>query len=536
MKKEIRNHTNSYCLPSGTLLNQRYTLMKVLGEGGFGITYLGRDEVLQSMIAVKEFYPEALVGRNVTRQEEGNIYIHNGLSREAYEKSLKAFLQEARNLSQFLGTEGIVQVRDYFQENGTAYIIMEYIDGISIKQYVQKNGPVAYDKVLEMMEPVLRALQNIHKKQIIHRDLSADNIMITEDVKIKLIDFGSARYTTARENRTMTVLFKRGFAAEEQYRQKGNQGTWTDVYGISAAMYYMMAAEMPEESVERVIQDKLVPLADRKDIEIPGYVSDAISKGMAVMAKNRYQTIEELYEGLYYEPMQGGVLETAFSENIVQSEVNHPEKRNHTITRLGKELQLAIKKRGIVKNKRRKYVGAIIAVLVGVLIITAFVRNSLVENGYFKESQEVARLSPEKNIRNTVSTSGQAVQKQDSGDEIDEIESDEIDSMVAVVPDILECTQKQAKKKLKKAGLIPGKVRQKYSAKKKGTVIEQEIPSSKKILEGESVDFVISKGKKETVQPSAKPTESTTNTPATQKPDKSGEKDDVVGSLNHILN
>lgn len=533
---EKGNLTYSYCLPSETCLNGRYILKKVLGEGGFGITYLGWDEVLQSTVAVKEFYPEVLIGRNLTRQEEGKLFIQSSLDREAYEKSVQTFLQEARNLSQFIGTEGVVQVRDYFQENGTAYIIMEYIDGISIKQYVSKNGPIKYEKVLEMMEPVLKALQIIHKKQIIHRDLSADNIMITKDAKIKLIDFGSARHTVANANKTMTVLFKRGFAAEEQYRQKGNQGTWTDVYGISAAMYYMMSAEMPEESVERVIHDKLVPLADRNEIDVPRHISNVLSKGMAVMAKDRYQTIEELYEGLYYGQIQGEVIDTDLFENTMQTKGNHTEKRNPTITRLGIELCQAIQKRGKAKNKRKKYIVTVIITLLGILLLTLSAGKILEKNEYFKEKVEVLSPVTKENTASNTSTGSQINMGDMAVEEISDILQRETESAIAVVPDILGDSKKKAEKKLKAAGLIPGKMQEKYSSKKKGIVIEQEVPSGKKILEGESVNFVISKGKKIVVKPSQKPAESDTNTVATPKPDKSKEKDDVVGSLNNILN
>lgn len=531
MSKENKiSHTSAYSLPSGTSLNQRYTLIKVLGEGGFGITYLGWDEVLQSPIAVKEFFPETLIGKEASSREEGKIYIQGAVDNEIYEKSRQAFLQEARNLSQFSGIDGIVQVRDYFQENDTAYIVMEYIDGISIKKYIRENGVMGYQQVLTIMEPVLKALQTIHKKQIIHRDLSADNIMLTGDGKLKLIDFGAARYTSAYANKTMTILFKRGFAAEEQYREKGEQGAWTDVYGISSAMYFMITGEVPEEAVERVICDKVVPLSERAGLEVPEDISVAIQKGMAVMAKDRYQTMEELYVALYQQKEE---VSKSASEEIKISRSNVSGQKGHTITILGRELQLAISNR--TKETDRKRITAVRVILVSISAILLCVgvgvfiqKNS---NKHTKDMQ--ADLLQETNLAQET-PAGEASFEQKSI-----LEDEKNENIVVVVPDILGDTEKEAKKKLKKVGLILGKRDYKYSNKKKGLIIQQEIPEGKKLIEGESISVVISKGKKKVTKSTlavqnqgsnAKPTEA-----PTAKPKKDAVKDSVVGSVDSIL-
>ena len=150
-------------------------------------------------------------------------------------------------MSRMESNSGIVTVHDYFEENNTAYIIMEYVDGCTMKEYIKANGPMECSKVLHLMKPVMEALENIHSKNMIHRDVSPDNIMIRSDGQLKLIDFGAARIMQEDEEKSFTVMLKRGYTPEEQYRTKGEQGPWTDVYALCATMYYMLTAEnLPE--------------------------------------------------------------------------------------------------------------------------------------------------------------------------------------------------------------------------------------------------------------------------------------------------
>lgn len=287
-----------YCLPEGTCLQQRYYVRGMLGEGGFGITYEGWDQKLSISVAIKEYYPKQLIRRTAARQGETGVYSYGGTSMtEEYRKGIASFLQEAQNLARFNQLEGVAVVRDYFAANGTAYIVMEYIQGSSIDEYVRNNGPIPAEKVRSMMKPVWEALQIMHRNHVIHRDVSADNLLLTGGGKLKLVDFGAARSLDQR-NHTMTVMYKRGFAPEEQYRIRGEIGPWSDIYSVCAVMYYMLSGVMPEEASQRLVKDQTRSLGQLQKIALPEGWSDAIAKGMAVMAADRFQCMEELLRAM----------------------------------------------------------------------------------------------------------------------------------------------------------------------------------------------------------------------------------------------
>ena len=275
-------------LPLGTCLNERYFLGKVLGEGGFGITYVAWDIVLMVPVAVKEYFPSGIATREKEGPQTGTLQIYEGKSELEFEKGKEDFLKEARSLSRFMKLPSIVSVRDFFQENRTAYIVMEYVEGTRVRNYIRKNGKMSGEQVLALMEPVIHSLCDIHKTGLIHRDISIDNLMFDENGQLKLIDFGAARNVELPEN-TITVSIKRGFSPEEQYRAKGEQGPWTDLYSLCGTMYFMLTGKIPDESVERVYADHLVPLRQWEDVKLPMQAKCAIDKGMAVLAKDRWQ-------------------------------------------------------------------------------------------------------------------------------------------------------------------------------------------------------------------------------------------------------
>ena len=285
-------------LPLGTCLNERYFLGKVLGEGGFGITYVAWDIVLMVPVAVKEYFPSGIVTREKEGPQTGTLQIYEGKSKLEFEKGKEDFLKEARSLSRFMKLPSIVSVRDFFQENRTAYIVMEYVEGTRVRNYIRKNGKMSGKQMLALMEPVIHSLCDIHKTGLIHRDISIDNLMFDENGQLKLIDFGAARNVELPEN-TITVSIKRGFSPEEQYRAKGEQGPWTDLYSLCGTMYFMLTGKIPDESVERVYADHLVPLRQWEDVKLPMQAKCAIDKGMAVLAKDRWQDMEEFYNELY---------------------------------------------------------------------------------------------------------------------------------------------------------------------------------------------------------------------------------------------
>lgn len=289
------------CLLPGTVLAERYVLGRVLGEGSFGITYMGWDPILDHRVAIKEYYPSDFVSRDVIRGTDKNVYVYEKQGKEEYQENLNKFLNEARCLTRFNQWDGIVSVRDFFYENETAYIVMEYIHGASVKEYIRKHGPMQGKQVLQLMKPVLEALAKVHKTGLVHRDISPDNILFSDKNELVLIDFGSARVRNMEMTKSMTVVFKRGYSPEEQYRAKGRQGAWSDVYAICATMYFMLTAKTPEDAIERVIGAPMKSLVDMPEVELRTRQKEALMKGISIRAEDRYEAIEKLMAELYAE-------------------------------------------------------------------------------------------------------------------------------------------------------------------------------------------------------------------------------------------
>lgn len=287
------------CLLPGTVLAERYKINKVVGEGAFGITYMGEDTLLDLTVALKEFYPSDMVSRDVIRGSDTNVYFYEQINKEEYDNYLNRFLNEAKCLSKFNDVSGIVSVRDFFYENNTAYIVMDYLDGVSVNEYIKSNGPMNSKEVLTLMRPVLKAMAGVHKTGLIHRDISPDNLLFTQKGELVLIDFGLARVRNVELTRSLTVAFKRGFSPEEQYRSRGKQGPWSDIYALCTTMYFMMTGKVPEEAVERLYGTKLCPISEFKNVQLSERQAQGIMKGASVKAEERYQSIEQLLFDLY---------------------------------------------------------------------------------------------------------------------------------------------------------------------------------------------------------------------------------------------
>ena len=281
-------------LQPGTILHDRYMVGKVIGEGGFGITYVGRDTLLDMKVAVKEFYMNGFVNRNNTVSMLVQASV--GTNAELFEKNKEKFIDEARVLARFADEDGIVGIRDFFEENNTAYMIMDFLEGQTLRSYLEKNGKIPTDDVIRIMRPVMNSLQNVHDNNVIHRDISPDNIMMLKNGRVKLLDFGAAREISKTDIRSLSVILKQGYAPEEQYRSKGNQGPWTDVYALCATMYRCIAGVTPDESMERMFKDNLESLCDVS--ACAPSVSSVIMKGLAVRQEDRYRSVRELQQDL----------------------------------------------------------------------------------------------------------------------------------------------------------------------------------------------------------------------------------------------
>lgn len=293
--KENTGTIPAHHLLPGTILNGKFYVGEALGEGGFGITYIGRDVKLDMKVAIKEFYPNGYVNRSNTISPQVNDSVTEG-RRDFFEKGRERFLKEAQILAKFSGEPGVVDVRDFFEENNTAYIIMEFLDGVDLKTYLKRNGTLTPEHTIQLLMPVMNSLKKVHAQGLIHRDISPDNIMIIGD-KVKLLDFGAARTVSAAANKSLSVMLKPGYAPEEQYRSKGDQGPWTDIYALCATMYKCITGITPDDATQRVFSDE-VKTPSALNIVIKPEIEKAIMRGMSVHQTDRYQCIEDLIRGL----------------------------------------------------------------------------------------------------------------------------------------------------------------------------------------------------------------------------------------------
>ena len=272
----------TYHLPCGTALGGDYIVGRVLGEGGFGITYIGLQKTLSKRVAIKEFYPSGIAQRD--NSVSNNVEVPKE-RRDFFQKGVDRFLFEAKSVAAFNDEEGIVDVQQYFHENNTAYIVMEFLDGENLKQYISRHGLFDADELISLLIPVMKALKNMHAKGLIHRDISPDNIMYTKRGKLKLMDFGSARSYLDDEEQ-IAIILKQGFAPEEQFRHDGEQGPYTDVYALCATIYTCITGKVPPVSQERVKNDELVP-PSKRGVSISAAHEQALMHGLAVFAKDR---------------------------------------------------------------------------------------------------------------------------------------------------------------------------------------------------------------------------------------------------------
>ena len=267
---------------------------RILGQGGFGITYIGWDIALEKKVAVKEYYPSGQVGR--TPGTNTLSWYTSESAALARQTGLEMFLKEARKMSKVDDVSGIVRVRDLFQENQTAYIVMDYVEGETLKARLQKTGPMAWDQAKGIFQPAIRAMEQVHKAGLIHRDLSPDNLMLTPDAQVKILDLGAAKDLSINSGASSMQVAKSGFSPFEQYSQRGGSGPWTDVYAMAATVYYTLTGVLPPAAIDRVEEDTM----DWSLVStLPGRAREALRAAMAVSAKKRTQSMEELEKGLF---------------------------------------------------------------------------------------------------------------------------------------------------------------------------------------------------------------------------------------------
>lgn len=282
-------------------LADRYIIGTVVGFGGFGVLYRAWDRKLEHMVAIKEYYPAGMVTR-IPGQKE--VILYTGKKNDEYKNGLTRFLDEARNTARFSSNPNIVNVFDFFEENGTAYMVMEFLEGVSLKEYISRaGGRLPWQQAVEIGLRIIDALKDVHGAKILHRDLSPDNVFMCDDGKIKLLDFGAARFTGLDDEKTRTIVLKMGFAPPEQYRSKSQQGPCTDIYALGATLYRAITGLTPDESVNRQDSinhnegDTLKPMSQFVE-GIPQYLDNAVLRAMALEPTLRFQNVQQMADAL----------------------------------------------------------------------------------------------------------------------------------------------------------------------------------------------------------------------------------------------
>ena len=279
-----------YALQPGTILNGKYVVGTVLGQGGFGITYSGWDLALESKVAIKEYFPSAQVSRT---QTSGALQWYNTeAGRTARDSGREMFLKEARKMARVSRIPQVVRVLDLFQQNNTAYIVMDFVEGENLKNRLKKTGPLPWDQARDIFLPAIDAMERVHKAGLVHRDLSPDNLMLTPDGSVRILDLGAAKDLNINTGASSMQVAKGGFSPLEQYTQRGGSGPWTDVYAMAATMYFTLTGVLPLPSVDRLAKDTL-----RWDLPqlaaLPGNVLTALQKAMVISPEARTQSMAE---------------------------------------------------------------------------------------------------------------------------------------------------------------------------------------------------------------------------------------------------
>lgn len=287
-------------LRAGTRLLDRYLVGRELGEGGFGITYVGYDTRQKRPVAVKEYFPAHIASRDTTSGRSQDVICFDGKDGKFFQSGLERFKKEGKTLEKASSCDSVVQVYDYLEENKTAYIVMEYVPGITVQQRVERQGIFTPEEMLLVVEPLMNDLQKLHEKGMLYRDISPDNIILRPDGVAKLVDFGSARRTVLDakgNNKSMTVVVRQQYTPKEQYSRNGKQGPWTDIYSLAATMYFMLTGKAPVSALEREAEAANQKMQAGMQL-IKASLADVLEEAMALNPDDRYADMQSFYEAL----------------------------------------------------------------------------------------------------------------------------------------------------------------------------------------------------------------------------------------------
>ena len=286
--------TEPFALKPGTILDGKYLVGEMLGQGGFGITYIGFDLLLEQKVAIKEYYP---MSTGMVSRENSTTVVWSSavMQKSGMEKGFDSFLKGARKMAKLGGIPGVVGVKSVFIQNETAYIVMDFIEGETLLKKLQREGPMDYGTCISLMTPIMQALAEVHKHGIIHRDISPDNIMVQSDGKLILLDLGAAKDLDIQGKdgnvQSSQMVAKHGFSPVEQYGQAGKIGPWTDVYAMAATIYYCCTGVLPPSATDRTIGDTLTcrPRLTKEEFDVLAFC-------MSVLPQNRPQNMDALLQ------------------------------------------------------------------------------------------------------------------------------------------------------------------------------------------------------------------------------------------------
>lgn len=477
-----------YHLVPGTILHNKYLLGRVLGYGGFGVTYIAWDEILQRKVAIKEYMPRECASRMAGTKR---LSLFSGERTEQFYNGLEAFKEEAGKLMKLHDLEGTVRIFDLFEENGTAYLVMEYLDGKNLAEVLKEKGKISVEEALELMLPLMESLKEIHGLDLIHRDISPDNIFLTKSGEVKLLDFGSARYSVLAQNKSMSVIIKQGYAPPEQYQVSRDQGPWTDVYSLAATFYTMITGEVPEDAISRMVNDTLV-IPSKNGIAISKNQEHALLNALNTKVSSRTQSVEAFKEQL-------------FSEEYVP--------------RISNEDGKPIKE----KKSRIPFVLTGIVIL-GIIIGTAFFikkpeskeevptagkQDNSVAMNYIgadyenaeKEAEEEGLTLIVKNTKNTDAKEGTIIEQTPEAGKA--VTNDTITVILSAgnkkskMPEYVGYSEKKSTEIAKKNHLILSVNEKEESNVIPGFVVRQDIKAGEKIPKGSAVSLVLSSGRED---------------------------------------
>ena len=284
----------SFALKPGTILDGKYLVGEMLGQGGFGITYIGFDLLLEQKIAIKEYFPMST--GMVSREGRSTVVWSDAvMQKSGVEKGFDSFLKEARKMAKLRSIPSVVGVNSVFIQNETAYIVMDFIEGETLLKKLQREGPMDYGTCVSLMTPIMQALSEVHKHGIIHRDISPDNIMVQNDGRLILLDLGAAKDLDIQGKdgnmQSSQMVAKQGFSPVEQYGRDGKIGSWTDVYAMAATIYFCCTGVLPPSATDRMIEDTLTCRPRLTEEEF-----DVLAFCMNVLPQNRPQNMDALLQ------------------------------------------------------------------------------------------------------------------------------------------------------------------------------------------------------------------------------------------------